>query len=266
VDPQDSKRIQVDYLVESNIPVKTDSIAKITSLGALGESYLELTTGAQEAPLVKPGSVIPSREMVSISDLGEVISGLAPVADQVLRSLNDRLGEMKVTIAQVNDLLGEPNRKNIAGSLTTLNAMLTETRPKIAATLDNVHLASSKLPPSMANVQTATERIAPLLDDLKGTIKLANDALGHIDAVVVENRPEIRASMMDTRKTLDTASHLVELLKRTLDRNTDNLDDILVNVREASDNLRQMTDAVKRKPSVLIRGETGKDRQPGTTK
>jgi phospholipid/cholesterol/gamma-HCH transport system substrate-binding protein len=266
VDPRDSRQIAIEFRVAHDIPLKTDSIAKITTLGALGESYLEITTGGKDTPLAPPGSVIRSREMVSISDLGELISGLAPVADQVLRSLNERLGEIKVTIAQVNELTGEPNRKSIGNSLATLNAMLTETRPKLAATLDNVHAASSQLSPILAHVQIAAERITPLLEDLKGTIKQANVALANIDAVVVENRPEIRASMMDTRKTLATASRLVELLKTTLDRNTDNLDDTLVNVREATDNLKQMTDTLKRKPSVLIRGETGKDRLPGTTK
>jgi len=108
--------------------------------------------------------------------------------------------------------------------------------------------------------------MAPLLDDLKGTIKQANQALGSVDAMLAENRPDIRASMENTRKTLNTALQLVELLKGTMDRNTENLEETLVNVREATDNMRDLTDTLKRKPSVLIRGETGKDRQPGSTK
>lgn len=263
VDPQDSTRIEIDFNVAPEIPVKTDSLAKISALGALGESYLEITTGTKESPLATPGSVLKTKEMVAIADLGDMISGLVPTADQALLNLNARLTEMKVTIAQVNDLLGEPNRKNISGGLATLNGMLAENRPKVAATLGNLQAASGQLSPIMANAQTASDKIAPLLDDLKGTTKQANDALAHVDAVVVENRPDIRASTAEIRQTLNTASEVMETLKKTLDRNTDNLDEMLANVEAATQNMQQLTDALKRNPSLLIRGETGKDRKPG---
>ena len=266
VDPSDSTRIEIELLVNPDIPVKTDSLAKITSLGALGESYLEVTTGTKDAPLAPPGSVLKSKEMVAISDLGDLIGGMVPTADKVLQSLNDRLGEMKVTIANVNELLGDTNRKNISASLVNINGMLAESRPRVSATLSNVQTATEKLEPVMANVHTASEKIAPLLDDLKGTIKQANEAMAKVDAILVENRPEIKASMEQTRKMLNSVSELVDILKNTMDRNTDNLDETLANVRVATDNIREMTDTLKRKPSVLIRGETGKDRQPGSNR
>jgi phospholipid/cholesterol/gamma-HCH transport system substrate-binding protein len=252
--------------VDSKIPVKTDSVAKIGALGALGEYYLEITTGTRDSPLAPPGSELKSHETPSINDLGDMIGGLAPVAEQTLHTLNARLDEMKVTIAQVNDLLNDRNRQNIAGSLTNLNAMLADTRPKISATLTNVQTASEGFPDLTKKAQEIAEKVTPLLDDLKGTIKQANDTLAKVDSVLVENRPDIRATMIQIRKTMETASKAVDLLKGTLDRNGDNLDESLDNVRIATDNLRELTDTLKRKPSVLIRGEIGKDRQPGGTK
>ncbi len=204
--------------------------------------------------------------MVAISDLGDLIGGMVPTADNVLRSLNDRLGEIKVTIANVNDLLGEPNRKNISASLVNVNGMLAESRPKVSATLTNVQTATEKLDPVMADVKVASEKIAPLLDDLKGTIKQANEALARIDSILVENRPEIKAAMEQTRKMLNGISEVVDMVKNTIDRNTDNMDETLANVRAATDNIKELTDTLKRKPSTLIRGETGKDRQPGSNK
>ena len=70
----------------------------------------------------------------------------------------------------------------------------------------------------------------------------------------------------------DPLGHMVFLnikslvVKNTSDRNTDNMDETLANVRAATDNIKELTDTLKRKPSILIRGETGKDRQPGSTK
>ncbi len=266
VDPEDSTRIEIEFTVDSNIPVKTDSVAKISTLGALGDNYLEITTGTRGSPLAPPGSALKSQEALSINDLADLVGGLPPVAEKTLNTLNARLDEMKVTIAQVNDLLSDRNRQNVGASLANLNAMLADTRPKISATLTNVQTASESFPQLAKNAQAATEKITPLLDDLKGTVKQANDTLAKVDAVLVENRPDIRATMMQIRKTMESASKAVDLLKGTLDRNADNLDESLDNVRVATDNLRELTDTLKRKPSVLIRGEVGKDRQPGGTK
>jgi ABC-type transporter Mla subunit MlaD len=211
--------------------------------------------------------------MIGIGDLGDLIGGLAPVASQVLENLNQRLTEMRVTVAEVNDLLSDRNRTNISSGLGTLNSMLVETRPKVGAsldkvsvTLDNVQAATVKLDPVMTNVKMASDRLAPLLDGIQATMKQANDTLTHLDAVVVENRPDIQGAMVDIRKTLSTVSEAVEALRNTLDNNTGNLDDSLANVRASTENLKELTDTLKRKPSALIRGETGKDRKPGDKK
>src|SRR3954452_987650 len=99
VDPQDSTRIEIEFRLRHDIPVKTNSLAKITALGALGEYYLEATTGTKDAPMAPPGSVLQSKELVALADLGDMIGGVVPSANLVLTTLNDRLGEMKVTIA-----------------------------------------------------------------------------------------------------------------------------------------------------------------------
>jgi phospholipid/cholesterol/gamma-HCH transport system substrate-binding protein len=266
VDPNDSTRIEIDFRVNPTIPVKTNSLAKITALGALGENYLEITTGTKDAPLAPAGSVITSKEMVALADLGDIIGGMAPSANEVLTTMNARLTELKVTIANANDLLGERNRNNISSGLDTLNSILAENRPKISKTLDNFQTASDKLPQTMANVKAASDQIAPMLEDFKKTIKVANDALAHVDAIVVENRPEIRATIADVRKTLTGANAMIDELRTVVSRNSDNLDETLLNLREGTANMAELTDTLKRHPSVLIRGEIGKDRQPGSTK
>jgi phospholipid/cholesterol/gamma-HCH transport system substrate-binding protein len=249
VDPQDTTRIEIDFSVKRDIPVKTDSVAKITSLGALDENYVELGTGTKDAPLAPPGSEVKAVATVGIGDLGDMIGNLAPVAQQVLQTLNQRLTELQVTVARVNDLLNDKNRANIAEGLGNLNGMLAEDRPKVSATL--------------TNVQAASARIVPLLDDLKTTMSHANDALSHVDSVVVENRPDVRAAVVNLKETLLTASSLMVQLKNTMDYNTENIDQILVNFRITTENLKEFTETLKDRPATLIRGNNVKDRKPG---
>jgi phospholipid/cholesterol/gamma-HCH transport system substrate-binding protein len=249
VDPQDSTRIEIDFSVARNIPLKTDSVATITSLGVLGDNFLELTTGSRQAPLAPPGSVVKSQEAVSFTDLGDMAGELQPMVQQVLHKLSQRLDELQVTVARTNDLLNDRNRAHISASLSNLSSMLAEDRPKLSATLDNF--------------QTASARLAPLLNDFKKTIAQANDALAHVDAVMVDNRLDLRTSIIELRKTLASASSVMDQLDRTLNYNTGNIDQALENVRVTTQQLRELTEKVERRPYTLIRAVNPPERKPG---
>lgn len=249
VDPEDSTRIEIYFNVGRDIPVKTDSLAKITSLGALGDNYLELTTGSRQADLAQPGSVIKSAETLTFNDIGDMIGGLQPLVQQTLQKLNQRLDELQVTVARTNDLLNDRNRGNISAALANVNGMLAEDRPKVSATLDNV--------------QAVSARLNPVLDDLKKTMGQANDTLGHLDAVVLENRADLRASVAELRQTLATASAVTDQLDRTLDYNAPNIDQTLENIRVTTQHLKELTETLKRRPYTLIRADKSVERKPG---
>ena len=89
-------------------------------------------------PLAPPGSELKSAETIGIGDLGDMIGNLEPVANQVLQNLNQRLIELQVTTARVNDLLNDKNRASMNASLGNLNSMLSDSRPKVSASLTNV--------------------------------------------------------------------------------------------------------------------------------
>jgi phospholipid/cholesterol/gamma-HCH transport system substrate-binding protein len=249
VDPKDTTRIEIDFKVQRDIPVKTDSIAKISSLGALSDNYVEIGTGTKDGQLALPGSELKTVETLGIGDLGDMIGSLTPVANQVMQTLNQRLVELQVTLARVNDLLNDRNRENVSSSLANLNAMLAENRPMISG--------------SLANVQAASAKLVPLLDNLKTTMDEANKALSHIDSVVVENREDIRAIVVELKGTMLTASSLLDEIKNTADNNTDNIDQIILNIRSTTENMKELTNSLKLNPSMLIRGNGGKDRKPG---
>jgi phospholipid/cholesterol/gamma-HCH transport system substrate-binding protein len=249
VDPNDSTRIEIDFRMRPGTPVKTDSVAKISALGALSDNYVEIGTGTRNSQLATAGSELKSAQTIGIADLGDMLGGLTPIATQVMQNLNQRLSELQVTIARVNDLLNDKNRQNVSGTLSNLNGMLVEDRPKVSA--------------SLTNVQAASAKIVPLLDDLKKTMAQANTALSHVDAVVVENREDIRTIVVKLKETLITASALMDELKNTTDNNVDNIDEILLNVRAATENLKELTEELKTRPSTLIRGDGLKDRKPG---
>ena len=248
-DPQNPTRMEISFHVSENTPVKTDSVVKISTFSALGENFVGIVPGTIQAPAAPSGSTLKSSEYVGFDQLTANLNNLAPQLQVLIGNLNSRVVEMKETLAKVNDLLGDRNRENISASLGHVRGMLEEDRPKIKSTLTNMDAASAK--------------IGPLMDDFKKTIAQAQDAMSHIDGMITENRPDLRQSMIELREALASADSLTAQLDRTMNVNADNIDELLDNMRTISENLKQFTNTIKTRPYTLIRSSSPPPRQPG---
>ena len=249
LDPGDSSRIEITFSVKSGLPVKTDSHVKIMSLSPLGDNHLEIVPGTEKAPLASAGATLPSDPYVDFNALTTKINELAPQAQQLLTTLNDRAIELKVTVARVNDLINDQNRANLAGALADTRGMLAENRAPIKSTVQNLNAVSQKM--------------EPLLQDLRKTMEQANQALNHVDATIGENRADVRQAVIDLRRSLANVTDLTSRLDKTLDVNSENIDEMLENLRTVTDNLKEFTDTIKTKPYTLIRSSSPPEHKTG---
>jgi phospholipid/cholesterol/gamma-HCH transport system substrate-binding protein len=252
IDPKNPAQIDVVFSVETDLPVKTDSHAKIMSLSPLGDNHLEIFPGGAQTALAQPGSLLHSDPYVDFNALTAQINDLAPQAKQLIQSLNDRATELKVTVARVNDLLNDRNRENLSATLANTRGLIEEDRPEIKATIQHLNAASQK--------------IEPLIQDLHKTSLEANKALDHIDELLGDNRADIRAAVIDLRKSLATLTDITSRVDQTLDVNSENIDELLENFRQISQNLKEFTDTIKKRPYTLIRATNPPDHKPGEPK
>ena len=268
VDPGDSTRIEIDLVVDPGTPLKTDSVARISTLGPLSDSYIEISTGTESAALAPPGGVLNSVESVGLAQLGDTIQSLVPQIRDALDKLTLTLDSLQTTaglandvlddrnrsnlgqaLAGANDLLNDRNRSNLAESLNNLNRMLTDSRPQVSR--------------SLTSINDATARLVPLLDDVKKTSARADQMLSNLDSVLAENRPDLRVSVSELRAVLANSTTVVDQLKDVMNQNAGNIYDILENMRVSAENMRSLTETIKSNPSSLIRGVSVKDRKPG---
>jgi phospholipid/cholesterol/gamma-HCH transport system substrate-binding protein len=248
-DPTNSTRMEVDIAVEPSVPVKTDSIAEITSVSPLGDNFLGIRPGTLDAPRAQKGAVLKSVEYTSLADVAAMISQLGPQANVLIDNLNDRVVALKVTMDRVNDLLNDQNRNNISGSIANLNGMLAENRALVHSTLTNVNASTAKL--------------SPLIDDFHKTAAQANDTLAHVDAMIGEDRPDLKKAIADLRESLTQVVSLTSQLNNTLGANTENLDEIIDNLRHITENMNEFTETIKTRPYTLIRASGMKAHEPG---
>jgi phospholipid/cholesterol/gamma-HCH transport system substrate-binding protein len=249
IDPTDPTRIDMSFSVQKDVPVKTDSHVTILSFSPLGDNHLEIKAGSRNAPIAQSGAVLTADPYIGLSDVTAQINDMVPQAKELLGNLNNRVVELRETILRVNDLINEKNRANVAASLANLNGMLAENRPVVKSALRNVN--------------AATEKIQPLLDQMRKTLDQANATLKNVDGVIGENRKDLRASIIKLRESLNTVSDLTQRIDQTLDVNSENIDEILENMRHVSENLKEFTDQIKNNPSSLIRSSSPKEHKPG---
>jgi len=249
IDPQNPANIEVTLNVQSDLPVKTDSHVRIMSMSPLGDNHLEIVPGTPQAALAKDGAVLQSDKYIDLSAITERINELAPEAQNLLHTLNARAAELQETIARVNDVLNDKNRGNLSGTLAQAHAMIAENRPQVRSTLDHLNASSEKL--------------GPLLEDLRKTSAQANQTLNHVDAMIGENRPDVRQAVQDLRKSLATVTSLTGRLDQTLDVNSENIDELLENLRHVSENLKEFTNTIKTKPYTLLRANTPREHKTG---
>lgn len=248
-DPGNPARMEIDFSVKPEIPVKTDCLVLITSNSPLGDNYLGVNCDKAKGGLASSNATLPSKPYSGFSDIADSLSDLTPQAKQLITNLNDRVVELRETIARVNDLLNDQNRANLSASLSNVRGMLEENRPTIRATLTNVHDSTAKL--------------NKMLDDFKKTLTQANETLAHVDALITENRPDLRAAMQDLRRSLASAASLTDQLDRTLAANSENLDEIIENLRITTENMKTFTDTIKVRPYTLLRASEPKPHEPG---
>lgn len=251
VDPKDATRMEVDFSVNPNVPVKTDSLALITSNSPLGENFLGIKPGTNAAARAPRDYTLKTVEYTGFSDIADKLNDLAPSAQQLISNLNDRVVELKVTLSRVNDLLNDENRANISASLSDVHGMLKEDRPLVHSTLGHVN--------------DATENLKPLIASFQKTSDQANDTLLHLDGMLTENRPDIRQAVLDLRTALNNANSVLATLNDTVNANQENLDEIIDNLRHVTDNLNSFTETIKTRPYTLIRASAPKEHQPGSS-
>lgn len=252
IDPQDSTRIRVRLAVNADTPVRANSRARISTLGFLGENYVEVSPGTRDAELLKPGSELAAAEIVQLADVFNNVNNITVNANKLVNDLDDKFlvlaNNANQLISNLNNVVGPENRQHLQAALANVDALLAETRPHLKASLANMDTASGKLAPTIENANQTITQTKTLATNLNGTIE--------------ENRKEIHEALIRLRASLVEAQALMANVQDTLDNNRANLDETLENIRASSQNLKEFTDLVKRQPYSLIRVKTQKDREP----
>ena len=248
---KDQTKVEVILEVRGDIRVNTDSVAKLASLSALGQNYLEITTGSIEAPRIEPGGVIKSEEAVTVDDIMQKFGNLADTATDMMEDMRGDMARIteraEVLLNNLNEITGEKNRESMEQLLENANEMMAEQRPKIDRITDQVTAMLVKADRLLVDFQAVAE-------ETKATVANANRTLDETREPLKSNLAELEATLKQARRTLEDIQAIVVV-------NEGNINEMLENLRVSSQNLKEMSDELRQRPWSLIRVKPKPDRK-----
>ena len=242
--------VLIGVALAPDTPVKKDSEATITSLGMLGENYLEISLGSSKTERLPAGSHLQVKEYPSIQEVFAKVDTALVDAQKLIKDvhaqINQIAGKADVLLTDMDKTFSENNQKKLTSILAQTDQMIRQTSPQIDETLTQVRSATKRVDPMFAQVETVIKKVDTLVSNLDGT--------------VAELKPELTSSLDQLDKTLEEARLALSEMRSLLSANRGQLETVLENLSATSDNLRELTNDLKQRPSSLLRSPSPKPR------
>jgi phospholipid/cholesterol/gamma-HCH transport system substrate-binding protein len=219
VDPDNVEQIEVTIEVDRRlVQIKSDARAQLESNILSGVSTIQVRGGTQAAGDLVPK---PGHKYAVIESESSTIQQLTAAAPQLM-------DELKKVADNLNDLLGDQNRKAVADSLAnvrTLTASASDEMKQLKGILDNANDAVVQTKSFVAAVNDSyvrqnglRDRADRLLADADGLARSLTLASGELQTILKENRGGIhnftQSTVAQFNDTLSQTQRLLANLSR----------------------------------------------------
>jgi ABC-type transporter Mla subunit MlaD len=199
-------------------------------MGITGLNYLDILGGTNTSPLLPPNSEIPTR--VSL--------------------LSNLSGKVEVITEKVELLLNHLNAVTEPDSIKSVKKVLDNLVVITADMKDFFHQVSPNVEHITGSARQAMAKIDSISDDVHSLTRTLNGTFS-------KNQLGIILSHVDS--TTRSIKQLSETMLLMVKQSREDFGVSMQNLREAMENANQLTKVLSENPSLLIRGETQKDRE-----
>jgi phospholipid/cholesterol/gamma-HCH transport system substrate-binding protein len=226
--PSEKFRVRMEVREALHPIIRTDSVAVPQAEGLLGNVFLNISAGTDQAPPLADGGTIRGREPFQFNDL--------------LQQANDTMTMIGDTIAALRGD-AETALKEIAGTADEAHAMLGTMRPDLEAIATNGRVISNDTRELMAKINSGQGTVGKLVNNddlyrqLQEVTRQAQDVMGNLHQV----SDEARRAVVDFRSKDGPAQGLLADMRTTISQ-----------AREATADLADNMEAMKH--NFLLRG------------
>jgi phospholipid/cholesterol/gamma-HCH transport system substrate-binding protein len=241
LDPEDPRLVSLLLQIRSTVPIHSDAVASVESQGLTGVSYVEISGGTQQAPVLNAAqgqkypriASRPSSLQRVFNDAPEVVGRLLVIGDRLESLLDDSNRE---AIAQT---LG--NVRETTGILASRSKDIDQLITDSGTTMHNLADASASLKVMAANFERASGKGDQVIASARDAFDHATKLVSDLDALVQSIRPGLR--QLSTNGVAQ-------------------LDEILGETRRLVASLNRVSTGLERDPARLLLGDRREGYRP----
>ncbi len=200
---------EVVFAVDPETPVKTDSKAYMTTVGILGEPYVEISSGSPDAPLAEEGRLLQSEDVPGFAQMSgeasELVEEITRLTNTVIELLNQQNQQY------ITDILAS-TRELTTSTSDNMEAMLLQVTALVGEAQKTLQSVNQLLNENQQYVSGSLQHMDTLLVETRGVVADLNTTISDMDAAILENRPQIEQIL---NNLASTSMHLDEF-SRTL--------------------------------------------------
>ncbi|MFN7957528.1 MAG: MlaD family protein [Holophagaceae bacterium] len=181
--------------LSNEVPVYADAVVSLGSIGILGEKFIDLDPGHSAKGPFPEGRPLPSKAGVSLDNLMETLSEIGTNVKGVTQALNQSIGgeQGRQKLDEIVD--------NIRVLTAEFRSMAQENHGAINHTLANVEALSTDLRDRLPKLAQQFETVGR-----------------NLNAILEENRPELKGVVGDVRKLAQSFQGTADNLKVLTER------------------------------------------------
>ena len=246
--PQDAdeKELRIEISIEKRYAtrIREDSLARIRTLGLLGDKYIEVTSGSSDAEIIPPGGRIPTQPATNVDKL--ITSG-EDVVDNLV-AISHSFRNILSRVDRGEGLVGELTSEDEQLSTSLRNALVSI--EELANTLEDGDGPLGRL----IHDEAMGDRLAASIERFAAVLDKVESGPGLLPAMLDDEalKEETRATLADLREAAASARSFSEQLEEGdglatklltdeefSQRVSDELESLLRNLNEVSEKLNR---------------------------
>lgn len=226
--------------IESNTPIKTDTYSILTSQGITGLTYLELSGGSHQAPLLATDDKTPP-----------IIRSRPSVLIRLDTAMTEGFNKFNQIANNLTELLNADNRQyaqQIMANVATLTAELKQTNQQFQQMLGT---ASH----SLHNLDDSTQALPNLVRQIEKVLVTSNTSI----ATFAQMSKSIEQTSQNSQQTL---AHTTEFIQQTTQVTLPLINQLLTRLTQLTTTYQHLGQQLQQTPNSLIFGKNTQ-RGPG---
>jgi phospholipid/cholesterol/gamma-HCH transport system substrate-binding protein/paraquat-inducible protein B len=188
---------------------------------------------------------------VSLEEITRRVAVVADSANALITTLEREIpimtGDARKFLANLNEISGPRNQKQIERILADLNGLLTRESPKIAQITDQI----SEL---VKRADSVVNSVEPVVANVDRTVTNVNKTVDAVRAGVTKDLDELERTLHGARTLLASVDDVVR-------SNQGDVTETVRNLRVTSENVRALSESIKQRPWSLVRTKQPADRR-----